>query len=397
VTPDVVVVREGRDPRAVVIDAKYVGESHLEEKAIDLRDRYGRLALNGQPIVRSVIVAHPHARTETWAGCGLVGLAPGRTDSLVSCLVEVLGRTPTQVKVESPTSTDGQDGRVVVILDQTWSRDTLGDDRVDLAAVKASIASERDIAVAIIVMPELRFLAGFARAAEGAGWRVAYTSSVERAITVRALRSLVGQVTARGWRAVVISDAPELRQAIEAAGLDAEWRPELLFDSVDDETNPVPVQGTATTPRTTAGSPKIFTYGVRRRTPATLTEEEWEFLERFVKSVPEGRSFSDLTLLEAALREISSGTLYQKALLEGGVLLSAVGQLLRALRDLELPMTEGSGPVKVRVERVLREMDQEGRPLEFPLVVGYPRGETYPVIAFFGQYDLVDHDVTAKR
>lgn len=397
VTPDVVVLREGRDPRAVVIDAKYVGESHLDEKAIDLRDRYGRLARHGQPIVRSVIVAHPHERTELWAGCGLVGLSPGRTDSLANCLAEFLGRAPIRAPVEVSPPINKDNDRVVLLLDQKWSRDALGGTRVDLSAVKAGAAAERDIAVAIIVMPELPLLAGFARAAEGAGWRVAYTSSKERANTVRALRSLVGHVTARGWRAVVISDAPEVRKAVEAAGLDAEWRPDLLFSLGDSDKTGDRLSSTVTAPTEGAAGTRFFSHAVRRQTAATLKEEEWEFLERFVSSVPEGRSFSDLELFEAALREISVGGLYRSALLSGGAPLAFVGQLLRALRDLGLPMTEGSRPVKERVERVLSEMDQEGRSLEFPLEVGYPRGATSPVIAFLGQYDLVDHDATSPR
>jgi len=78
-TPDVVVLHGGaHPPRLTVIDAKYVGRIHVEQKAAEIHDKYARMRLRGRPVVDAVYAAHPHTDLSIfWAGYGHFGLAPG--------------------------------------------------------------------------------------------------------------------------------------------------------------------------------------------------------------------------------------------------------------------------------------------------------------------------------
>ncbi|MCQ3808342.1 MAG: hypothetical protein OXB92_07220 [Acidimicrobiaceae bacterium] len=83
ITPDVVVLRLGSKPEAVVVDAKYVGRSWVEFEAAKLHARYSRIRLRGVPLVRHVLAAHPHDGINfVWAGYGSVPMVPGRTPDL---------------------------------------------------------------------------------------------------------------------------------------------------------------------------------------------------------------------------------------------------------------------------------------------------------------------------
>lgn len=78
ITPDVVVLRGGGDPSAVVFDAKYVGRRWVEFEAAKLHSRYSRIRLHGRPVVRNVLAAHPHRGIDfLWAGYGSVPMVPG--------------------------------------------------------------------------------------------------------------------------------------------------------------------------------------------------------------------------------------------------------------------------------------------------------------------------------
>jgi hypothetical protein len=77
-TPDVAVFRPGGEPWLTIIDAKYVGRPFVELEAAKVHDRYARMRWNGVPVVRDVLVVHPHEGFESrWAGYGHVPMRPG--------------------------------------------------------------------------------------------------------------------------------------------------------------------------------------------------------------------------------------------------------------------------------------------------------------------------------
>lgn len=78
ITPDVVVLRRGSEPSAVVFDAKYVGRHWVDFEAAKIHARYSRIRLQGEPVVRRVLAAHPHpGKDAVWAGYGSVPMIPG--------------------------------------------------------------------------------------------------------------------------------------------------------------------------------------------------------------------------------------------------------------------------------------------------------------------------------
>ncbi|MCY4423905.1 MAG: hypothetical protein OXC06_12635 [Acidimicrobiaceae bacterium] len=78
ITPDVMVLRGGAEPSAVVFDAKHVGRRWVEFEAAKLHSRYSRIRLHGRPVVRNVLAAHPHRGIDfLWAGYGSVPMVPG--------------------------------------------------------------------------------------------------------------------------------------------------------------------------------------------------------------------------------------------------------------------------------------------------------------------------------
>ncbi len=83
ITPDVVVLRLGSEPEAVIFDAKYVGRNWVEFEAAKLHTRYSRIRRRGVPVVRHVLAAHPHEGINyVWAGYGSVPMIPDRTPDL---------------------------------------------------------------------------------------------------------------------------------------------------------------------------------------------------------------------------------------------------------------------------------------------------------------------------
>ncbi len=83
ITPDVVVLRRAPIPTAVVFDAKYVGRHWVEFEAAKIHARYSRMRLQGKPVVRHVVAAHPHEGIEyMWAGYGSVPMIPGKPTGL---------------------------------------------------------------------------------------------------------------------------------------------------------------------------------------------------------------------------------------------------------------------------------------------------------------------------
>ncbi len=87
ITPDVVVLRLGSDPAAVVLDAKYVGRHWVELEAAKLHSRYSRIRWQGKPVVRQVLAAHPHQGIDyVWAGYGSVPMIPGKPADLTGLL-----------------------------------------------------------------------------------------------------------------------------------------------------------------------------------------------------------------------------------------------------------------------------------------------------------------------
>ena len=87
ITPDVVVLRQGTDAALVVFDAKYVGRRWVEFEAAKIHIRYSRIRLQGRPVVRNVLAAHPHRGVDSlWAGYGSVPMVPGEPAELTELL-----------------------------------------------------------------------------------------------------------------------------------------------------------------------------------------------------------------------------------------------------------------------------------------------------------------------
>ena len=87
ITPDVVVLRLGPTPTAVVFDAKYVGRHWVELEAAKIHSRYSRIRLRGRPVVRHVLAAHPHNGIDhLWAGYGSIPMIPGKPTDLTDLL-----------------------------------------------------------------------------------------------------------------------------------------------------------------------------------------------------------------------------------------------------------------------------------------------------------------------
>ena len=83
ITPDVVVLRRGAEPSLVVFDAKYVGRHWVDYEAAKIHARYSRIRLQGRPVVRTVLAAHPYrGKDHLWAGYGTVAMIPGESADL---------------------------------------------------------------------------------------------------------------------------------------------------------------------------------------------------------------------------------------------------------------------------------------------------------------------------
>ena len=87
ITPDVLVLRLGAEPSAVVFDAKYVGRHWVEREAAKIHSRYARIRRQGKPVVRQVLAAHTHQGIDfVWAGYGSVPMIPGKPTDLTGFL-----------------------------------------------------------------------------------------------------------------------------------------------------------------------------------------------------------------------------------------------------------------------------------------------------------------------
>ena len=83
IKPDVVVLKLGKEPQAVVFDAKYINRHWVETAALKVHAHYSRIRLAGKPIVSQVIVAHPHEGIDyLWAGYGSTPMSPGHESDI---------------------------------------------------------------------------------------------------------------------------------------------------------------------------------------------------------------------------------------------------------------------------------------------------------------------------
>lgn len=77
-TPDVAIFRPDDIPWLTIIDAKYVGRAWVEMEAARIHEKYARMRWRGVPVVRNVVVAHPHdGLSAQWAGYGHISMRPG--------------------------------------------------------------------------------------------------------------------------------------------------------------------------------------------------------------------------------------------------------------------------------------------------------------------------------
>jgi len=79
-TPDVVIFRPGTNPRAVVLDAKYVGRGMVDGDSISIHKKYGRLSYRGKSVRSEVFAVHTHEDMEAhYAGHGHFPMWPGNS------------------------------------------------------------------------------------------------------------------------------------------------------------------------------------------------------------------------------------------------------------------------------------------------------------------------------
>jgi hypothetical protein len=77
-TPDVLILRLGSEPAAVVVDAKYCIRPILDRALAEIHIKYGRVRYEGAGVVRHVVAASPHQATHLrWAGCSALQFFPG--------------------------------------------------------------------------------------------------------------------------------------------------------------------------------------------------------------------------------------------------------------------------------------------------------------------------------
>lgn len=222
-TPDVVVLRDGPRPQALVVDAKYVGRTWVESAAAATHAKYARMRLGGVTLVERVLIAHPHAGLDvSWAGYGGVPMVPGTAlEDLPLPEPSVDGQAPSS-DVRSVSSRALASRREVTVLaDQRWMRQVLGARRIDVTALAALAADGRPVAALVAVMPAIPALLGFQRMLAQRGWRVRTTSSTDRPSTLAALVA-EAERAGRGSQVVLVSgDAIAIQRcavAVEAAG-----------------------------------------------------------------------------------------------------------------------------------------------------------------------------------
>lgn len=220
-TPDVMLFCPGDVPWAIVIDAKYVGRSFVESEAAKVHEKYARMRWNGSPVVRNVLVGHPHAGlSRQWAGYGHTTMAPGEpTSELALPRSSRAGNGDADdsrtVVLQGPRAVDRRDAdaasgqaptAVSIVADQFWMHDWLQGRRIDLGAMRAVVAAGRSVTQCEIVMPRLAQLVSFAHAAEHRGWLVHWVDSTERKVQLSSLVELAVRRLADGPVVVVTGD-----------------------------------------------------------------------------------------------------------------------------------------------------------------------------------------------
>lgn len=173
-TPDVVVLRTGANPWATVIDAKYVGRTFVERDAARVHDKYARIRLDGTPVVRHVLAAHPHIGfSNLWAGYGHIPMTPGIPVPPLPLPLPHTDPNPDQAGTPTPTAAgEIATASVLVVADQAWMHRHLGDDRIDLVALAKWAADDAEILGAHMIVPLIDKLDGFATAAANRGWDI---------------------------------------------------------------------------------------------------------------------------------------------------------------------------------------------------------------------------------
>jgi hypothetical protein len=188
-TPDVAILDLSageRSPAMLIIDAKYVGRAFVEHDAARMHDKYARMRLDGIPLVRNVLVAHPHPNlTRQWAGYGHFPLIPGDPSNRIR--LPPARRTPTPPQPPEPTAPPtapaarpSVTGNVHVLADQYWMRQALDGRRIDLAVLRDIVGQGRVVERFDIVMPRIGQLIAFGHAAEAAGWTIEWVDSLDR-------------------------------------------------------------------------------------------------------------------------------------------------------------------------------------------------------------------------
>ena len=240
VTPDVVVLRRGRRPWMLVVDAKYVARSFVHRSAAEVHEKYARFRLDGVPVGGLVLVAHPHrGLQEMWAGYGYMPLLPGDVAPAMP-LPPPEPRTPQPVDRPTPAADQLRSSSVasstthlsgsgtVVVADQGWMYRVLGPRRIRFEDL-ARKAGGPDADSFHLVQPDLVALAPFAAAVRRAGWEVHATASVLRADLELGIESVVNAAAEQPRPVVVISDDASLRERLEPSSVGGRQRPDLSW------------------------------------------------------------------------------------------------------------------------------------------------------------------------
>ncbi|MCC5953699.1 MAG: hypothetical protein JJU45_16525 [Acidimicrobiia bacterium] len=241
-TPDVVVYRPHPVPWVTIIDAKYVGRHWVDHAAAATHAKYARMRKDGDPVVRHVMVAHPHeGKDARWAGYGSVGMIPGRLQADLPLPPPATNRQPpprsvpettsgtspaqspaTPVRPPSPAS-----DQAVVIADQNWMRHHLGTRRLNLTDLQTAAVGDDQPNRCIMVMPLVPGLLTFQLAAQGCGWETVGPDSGGRAELVAALADTARTVPAE-TKLVLVSGWTDAVAACKAVRADV-----IQFDAID--------------------------------------------------------------------------------------------------------------------------------------------------------------------
>lgn len=378
-TPDVVVLHAGEQRSAIVIDAKYVGEHHLDRAAARMHEKYARITHRGTPAVRSVWVAHPHEQFNRWPGYGSF---PMKTDEagFPIAILDELGVAIESPVLESSSAPppvqwpDAEPKPLLILLDQIWAREVLGDRRIDFAAALAVVAGGRKVRGAIAVFPAIAALDPFDRGLTSAGWRTHRTATASRTSMLNAVISLAKQGVSSGSDVVIISDMADMKSMCASEALTVEWFTDLLaIPAPNDYRIAQPGRAVQATSQVV-----MVRLDVPRPNPAALTSEEQRFLVKMSIEL-DGRTMNFDDLVEYLLSSVSFGLIYRDQMVGEGVLLSSFGGLIRALGSTMLALPRREGTLLDSVERVLDE-----RGVDPPLEVFLDPTLSQHVIVMFG-------------